>query len=238
MFVLIKSHPHQEKISKVNDVVNNVSTITLLKVLLTNHSFWIVTLFAGLLLGTLFNFGANWLIGFQNAFDNNNLAHSALVNSLMFLGVAVGNPIIGALSLYLKSRRKLLIIGSLTGCIVLAILILGPQLSQTTATILYFVFGFSCSTAILSYSVIMEILPNELQGIGIGICNTIVYLIGALLSVVIGYIIHFKAVNMTYFSSNLYLEKSSLSLFCLSLVCAFILSLFINETFVKSKTMS
>ncbi len=226
---IVKSKPTMQ--SQINqEKIISPSTLELFKQLAKNKQFWLVTAYAGLLLGTLFNFGANWLIGFQGNYDSNNLAHSALVNSVMFLGVAIGNPAIGALSLKLQTRRKILIAGSLSSLGLLIILVAGPKFNTELALVLYFLFGFSCSCAILSYSVIMEVLPTELQGIGVGVCNTIVYLSGALLSTAIAAIIKGEGAVM---HNILTVDKIAFSLFCVAIACGFAISNTIRESFTK-----
>lgn len=227
--LIVKSNP-ASKLYSTQQTGNSARTLELFKQLTANKQFWLVTAYAGLLLGTLFNFGANWLIGFQGNYDSHSLAHSALVNSVMFLGVAVGNPVIGVLSIKLQTRKKILLMGALTSLILLSILILGPKFDANIALILYFLFGFSCSSAILSYSVIMEVLAPPLQGIGVGVCNTVVYLSGALLSTAIASIIRGEGAN----SHNiLTVDKIAFSLFCVAVAIAFALSSVIKESFRK-----
>lgn len=227
--LIVKSSP-AGKSDSIKPAASSISLLELFRQLAANKQFWLVTAYAGLLLGTLFNFGANWLIGFQGNYDSNSLAHSALVNSVMFLGVAVGNPVIGALSLKLQTRRKILIIGALSSLLLLSILILGPTFNRSIALILYFLFGFSCSSAILAYSVIMEILPTPLQGIGVGVCNTVVYLSGALLSTAIASIIRGEGASL---HNVLTVDKIAFSLFCVAVAISFALSSIIKESFHK-----
>lgn len=227
--LIVKSSP-AGKSDSIKPAASNISLLELFRQLTANKQFWLVTAYAGLLLGTLFNFGANWLIGFQGNYDSNSLAHSALVNSVMFLGVAVGNPVIGALSLKLQTRRKILIVGALSSLLLLSILILGPTFNSSIALILYFLFGFSCSSAILAYSVIMEILPAPLQGIGVGVCNTVVYLSDALLSTAIASIIRGEGASL---HNVLTVDKIAFSLFCVAVAISFALSSVIKESFHK-----
>lgn len=229
MGLIVKSNP-DSKSDSMQQTGNSASTLELFKQLAANKQFWLVTAYAGLLLGTLFNFGANWLIGFQGNYDSHSLAHSALVNSIMFLGVAVGNPVIGALSIKLQTRKKILLIGALASLILLSILILGPKFDANIALILYFLFGFSCSSAILSYSVIMEVLAPPLQGFGVGVCNTVVYLSGALLSTAIASIIRGEGASL---HNVLTVDKIAFSLFCVAVAIAFALSSVIKESFRK-----
>lgn len=199
-----------------------------LKLLRKNKQFWLVTMYAGLLLGTLFNFGSNWLISFQNNFDHNDLIHSARVSSALFLGVAIGNPLLGSLSLRLKSRRTFLRNGALASLGLLLLLIAGPKLSSSIAMIGYFGLGLSCSCAILAYSTIMDILPAELQGIGIGICNTLVSLSGTILGTLIAIVIRNETI---IFHNGLIAEKIGLSIFCATIGLALLLSHRIQESF-------
>jgi MFS family permease len=232
IFIVIKTNPTAIQ-AIIAEPQNKSSVFSLLKKLVSNQQFWIVNLFAGLMLGTLFSFGANWLIGFQNYFDGNNLSHSALVSSILFLGVAVGNPIVGALSLRFQTRKKFFVYGSLFSSILMGILVF-TTLNSSLALVLYFLLGLGLSTTFLCYSVIMEILPNELQGLGVGLCNTVVYFSGALLSIVIGTILHEELSALVGNSANILFEQRvGLALFFFTLSQAFTISLFIRESFKK-----
>lgn len=232
IFIVIKTNPAAHQATIVESQ-SNASIFGLLKKLISNQQFWIVNLFAGLMLGTLFNFGANWLIGFQNYFDGNNLPHSALVSSILFLGVAVGNPIVGALSLRFETRKKFFVFGSISSALLMGILVF-TTLNSGLALVLYFLLGLGLSTTFLCYSVIMEILPNELQGLGVGLCNTVVYFSGAVLSIVIGTILHEELSALVGNSANILFEQRvGLALFFFTLIQAFTISLFIKESFKK-----
>ncbi|MEI6057133.1 MAG: MFS transporter [Lentisphaerota bacterium] len=214
-------------------VSNKPNSFKLFKELAGIKQYWIAVVFAGLFLGTLFNFSANWLISFQDIFDANNLKHSAMVNSLLLLGLTIGNPAFGILSLKLRARRKFLIIGSFLSMILLVILVLGPAIRSDFAIFLYFCFGLSSSSGILVYSVIMDILPPDLEGMGIGICNTVVYVSGAALSLIIAEVIKYEShLNRDLLTSN----KMALSGFFISVAIAFCLSFLIKETFTGKKT--
>lgn len=232
VFIVIKTNPAAHPATIV-EPQSNASIFGLLKKLMSNQQFWIVNLFAGLMLGTLFNFGANWLIGFQNYFDGNNLSHSALVSSILFLGVAVGNPIVGALSLRFETRKKFFVFGSISSALLMGVLVF-TTLNSGLALVLYFLLGLGLSTTFLCYSVIMEILPNELQGLGVGLCNTVVYFSGAVLSILIGTILHDELSALVGNSANILFEQRvGLALFFFTLIQAFTISLFIKESFKK-----
>ena len=228
LYLIVKTRPEAIHTTSTQVAQPAASISQLFRILLTNQQFWVVTLFAGLLLGSLFNLGANWDISFQRSFSGNTLSSAALINSIMFLGLAVGNPLMGVLSAKLKSRRKLLIIGSLSAAIFLGILLFAPQLNHSTAMILYFGFGLCCSAAVLSYTVIMEVLPAEVQGIGIGVCNTVIYLSGALMSLVISSILQ---IEIKFVQNILFSDRVALSLFFFAILQAFTISLFIKESY-------
>lgn len=231
ILLIVKCKPEGQT-QKKNTVSNKPNSFELFKQLAGIKQYWIAVVFAGLFLGTLFNFSANWLISFQDIFDANNLKHSAMVNSLLLLGLTIGNPAFGVLSLKLRARRKFLIIGSFLSMILLVILVLGPAIRSDFAIFLYFCFGLSSSSGILVYSVIMDILPPDLEGMGIGICNTVVYVSGAVLSLIIAEVIKYESnLNRDLLTSN----KMALSGFFIAVAVAFFLSFLIKESFTGKK---
>jgi Na+/melibiose symporter-like transporter len=202
LFLIVKTRPKAMQATSTQVTQSTVSISQLFKILLTNQQFWVVTLFAGLLLGSLFNLGANWDISFQKSFSGNTLSSAALINSIMFLGLAVGNPLMGILSGKLKSRRKLLVIGSLSAAILLGVLLFAPQLNHAAAMVLYFGFGLCCST--------------------------VVYLSGALMSLVISSVLQ---IEIKFVQNILFSDRVALSLFFFAILQAFTISLFIKESY-------
>ncbi len=210
--------------------IPNVSITTSLITVLSSKQVWIASAYTGFLLGSLFNFGSSWQINFQHSFVGNSIAESALINSIMFLGVAIGNPSFGVISVKLKSRKIPLVCGTIGAVALIGLLLFLPQLPHFYAMLLYFLFGFSCSSAMLAYTIVMESLPPDAQGVGIGLCNTITYLVGAILSLIIGSVMH---VETSFVSNALFADKVALSLFFFAILQAATISLFIQETYKK-----
>jgi MFS family permease len=196
--------------------------------LLKNKGYWLILTFASLTIGSFFNFASNFQISFQEEFSGNTLNSAATINSAMFLGFAIANPIFGYISTKIKSRKKPMLLSSIFSFAFILFAIFYHQISSQNAAIVYFLFGFSCAGAMLAYTMIIELISQSLSSIAIAICNMAVYLFGAFTTFIINKIV----VYLSFTNNNpLISDKIAFSIFALCFLIAFVIGLQLKESF-------
>jgi MFS family permease len=93
---------------------------------------------------------------------------------LIFLGWAVGGPIAGLSSDWMRRRRTPLIIGSLLTTILLILFLYYPGLSSFQIKIALFLIGVSSSVEVICFAIGRENCPSSLAGTVVAVTNFLV----------------------------------------------------------------
>ncbi len=93
---------------------------------------------------------------------------AATINMMLFLGFAIGSPIIGWISDAMQRRKRPMIIGAIFSIIIVLIIMYLPNLSFWSLLVLFLLLGFIISVQIISYPLIAESNPNALAGTATG----------------------------------------------------------------------
>lgn len=150
-------------------------------------------LFIGLMYAPTTTFGEQWGALFMSTSLNISVTQGSLMIGFIFIGMAIGCPLIGFISDHLQSRVKVMRFCSLA-CFILIILIIYPnQLgfypSNYTYYILMFLYGIFNSAIVPSYALSSELVSRKISGIALGLTNMASVIIGSLLIPLVGLII-------------------------------------------------
>ena len=89
---------------------------------------------------------------------------AANANSAVFFGWAVGSPLWGWFSDYIRRRVLPIMVGSFISLIFIMIILYVPHLSLNTLRICLFLFGFASSVQILIFAIAYESTNIKLAG--------------------------------------------------------------------------
>lgn len=198
-----------------------------------NPQMWLIGIIGSFLYLSLSGFAEVWGIPYLiRAYGLSNSAAATNI-SFVFLGWAIGSPLVGWVSDKIGNRRYPIIIGSLLGAILFALLIYFPAISSQYLAILLFIFGVCSSTQIIVFPIARELNVQALAGTAIAVTNSLVMLSGALSEPLIGQALdvltgtHVKG-NLMAFSIQSF--QWALSVIPVAFVLAAVLTLFVKET--------
>jgi MFS family permease len=198
-----------------------------------NPQMWLIGIIGSFLYLSLSGFAEVWGIPYLiRAYGLSN-ATAATNISFIFLGWAIGSPLVGWISDKIGNRRYPIIIGSLLGAMLFAILIYLPTISTHYLALLLFTFGVCSSTQIIVFPIARELNDQALAGTAIAVTNLLVMLSGALSEPLIGQALdvltgtHVKG-NLMAFSIESF--QWSLSIIPVAFILAAILTFFVKET--------
>lgn len=202
------------------NLINSLSNILRLKQnwMIASYAFcsWIpITAFASL-----------WGIPYLTSAYSVNTTMASLLISMVWMGVAIGSPVVGSISDAISSRSKPLMMVSLIGFIS-SLLIIYCHVNLIVLCMLMLLMGIGCSGQALSFSVVKD---NNLQdeSIAIGFNNMAVVITGGIVQPMIGYIL-----NMRLGYSELFNFKLALFLIPTSfLICLIFSGTFIKESYI------
>lgn len=198
-----------------------------------NPQMWLIGMIGSFLYLSLSGFAEVWGIPYLIRAYNLSNAAAATNISFIFLGWAIGSPLVGWISDKIGNRRYPIIIGSLLGAMLFAVLIYLPMISIHYLAFLLFTFGVCSSTQIIVFPIARELNAQALAGTAIAVTNLLVMLSGALSEPLIGQALdvltgtHVRG-NLMAFSIESF--QWSLSIIPAAFVLAAILTLFVKET--------
>lgn len=186
-----------------------------------------------------------WIIGFQGAITFGMMlalgvvwgpklmmAHGLTENianyatACLWLGLAVGSPLINTFSDMLKSRKWPIIISTLIQLVSLALAIYIPM-TPILAMALYFIFGFANAGHMLNFTAAGDNVPPRLIGTSASIVNGLMFVLGGLLMGLPG--------NLLNGTAGLLADYQHAMLLCIgALVVALVISFFIKECYPEN----
>ncbi|MCF6765930.1 MFS transporter [Thiotrichales bacterium 19S3-7] len=238
MFFTLKNHPVSPYVEEDPEQIRRKSTIVEhLKRTFSYPQLWLNCLFIGLLYGPTAMFAENWGVGYTSIFHGYDVDKSAFLVGLIFIGLAIGCPLAGALADRLKSRVKVMRLSALLCFILMSIIIYVASIPFWLLVLCYFFYGIFNSGIVASYTVSAELVPGSLSATALGITNMASVFIGMLLVQIVGGILKelWSGVYLhgaPYYSALEY--QKSLIFVPLIFLISFILSFFIKETFKAS----
>ncbi|OGT48208.1 MAG: hypothetical protein A3E82_07455 [Gammaproteobacteria bacterium RIFCSPHIGHO2_12_FULL_38_11] len=229
IFIFVKQNktlPHDP------EYTNTKTLSSALKAILTNSQNWLNCLFIGLLYAPSACFGEQWGASFLSVNQSISIASAGHETGIMFIGLAIGCPVLGWISDYFKTRVYVMKISTIF-CLALLTTVIYGNLSPLWATLCLFGYGFFNAAIVVSYSMASEINARRFTGIALGIANMASVLIGALMIPIVGFILDLfwngKIIDgIHFFSPHIY--KMTFIAFPIILIAAFIITFFQKDT--------
>ncbi|HDV5709441.1 TPA: MFS transporter [Legionella pneumophila] len=230
-FVQDKPGEHRNEIRSVN----RISILDSLKIILSNKQTWLNAMYAGFLFGPTAVIGEAIGPAYLQ-FGRGLGAHAAAcATGLIFIGWGISGPLSGWISDKMGRRKPLMIISAVCGVILSSLFVFIPEMSQTTAYILFFVFGLTNTGVAISYAVSTEIHDRSVVGTSIAFTNMTSIFVGALFQPLVGRIIDMVSGPRAYNVETLLLSdfQAGLKLLPLCSLVALILAFTVKETYCK-----
>ena len=203
-----------------------------LKQVLSCKSSWIIAGYGGLMFAPTSIFGGLWGVPFiMRAYVIDKPTAASLV-SLLFLGWVIGGPLTGFLAGLFKTKRPIMLSGSLGALISIVAILYIPHLPLVMLGFFIFTFGLASSCLLPAFSLIKEIHDETHTGAALGFMNTANMTGGAIGLPLVGFLLNhtwdgdiFDGIKI-YSTSN---YMHSLSLLPIMILVSFVLLFFIQE---------
>lgn len=201
-----------------------------------NKQAWLLSLYSGLAFAPVSVFGGLWGVPFLELAHELTRTQAALATSSIFVGFAIGAPLLGWLSDFMARRKPILFAGTFLALCCLTLVLYCNPLPLPVIIVLLSCFGFSASGFFTSFAMIRELFPLFLVATILGIMNTFDALCEALFEPLIGVILDATwsgaaSDGIHHFSLQGY--HAALLVFPISLLLALVSLLFIKETYCR-----
>ena len=140
--------------------------------LFKNKQAWLLSIYSGLAFAPVSVFGGLWGVPFLQQAYALSASQAALAVSWIFIGFAVGAPLLGWLSDSMGKRKPIMMFGTLLALISLILVIYGLSFPKGIIGLLLFLFGFGASGFFISFAMIKEVFPLFLTATVLGFMNT------------------------------------------------------------------
>ncbi len=151
---------------------HNKISIKAIKKMLKNKYNWYLMLYSGCIFTPIPVFGGLWGVPFLEAHYHFDISHAASLTSTIFLGLAIGGPIIGLINLKYNKTYEIMMFNLFISLLSLIILIYIDNLSYLLLLIFSFLLGFSVSVFMLGFVIGRNINPIFLSATVIAFINT------------------------------------------------------------------
>lgn len=227
-----KHNPHHH--------ANRSSNISLsIKQIISQPQTWYIAVYSCLLWAPMSSFASLWGVPYLTTVNHFSQNTSAFLCSLMWLGLAIGSPIVGIISTLLNNRVLPLIVTSSMGITAFGLL-LHFNFSQTAVGVLLFFGGVACTGQALCFTLVKDNNPISIRGTAIAFNNMAVVVSGALFQPIIGKVIELGHQNTIMYDANNY--KNGVYIIFAAYILAFITALFFikesDEEKLNTKTKS
>jgi MFS family permease len=199
-----------------------------------NPQIWIIGLIGLCLYLSLSMFAELWAIPYLSQAHHITIEQAAPISSMIFLGWAIGGPLAGLLSDYIKRRRLPIIVGSFCAAILSMVIIYSPHMPLPLLYVLLVVFGIFNSVQVLVFALSREVSSQKISGAAIALTNMFVMMGGMIFQPVIGHILNatwtgkYTANHLQLFTNHNF--QIALSVLPIALIIAFFASMFLKET--------
>jgi len=206
--------------------------------LMKNPQFWLNGIIGCLMYLPITGFAESWEVPFFSQALHFTRAESAHAASMVFLGWAVGGPLLGWFSDKINQRCFPITLGATVAAILLSFILYVPEIPRSILFILLFIFGFFLSCQAIVFAIGRELSAPGLTGTAVALTNMIVMFaglsvlaIGAMLDVVwAGKIVNGVPIyTIKHFQVALLFVPAAL-------VIAVILSFFLRETHCRQES--
>lgn len=194
-----------------------------LKQIITQPQTWYIAVYSCLLWAPMSSFASLWGVPYLTTVNHFNQNTSAFLCSIMWLGLALGSPIVGIISTLLNNRVLPLIVTSSVGITAFGLL-LHFNFSQTSVGILLFFAGAACTGQALCFTLVKDNNNSSVRGTAIAFNNMAVVVSGALFQPIIGKVIELGHYNTIAYDANNY--KNGVYIIFAAYILAFIIALF------------
>lgn len=197
-------------------------------VVVKNPFNWVVGMSAFFFYLTTATFAGLWAIPFVHDTYNISITKSGFIVSMVFIGWAIGGPLIGILSDKLQRRKIVILIATCIGFFLTTIAIYF-KVSISSLYILFFLIGFVSSAELICFSYVIDINPFWAKATATSFVNFIIVTGSAIFHPLIGYILdrnwtgEMDGIVRSY-SPEAY--KLTMVVFPISFILAFLIALF------------
>jgi MFS family permease len=175
-----------------------------LMVLLRIKVAWLNGLYSGLTFSVVTVFAALWAIPFVQAAYHLDLFWATVVCNMIFVGAAVGCPLLGWFDQHIPQRRFVMSGFALVSMMIMSLLIFEIGLPLWFLYFLFFILGVFVSSYMLTFAIANEIVATRIKSASIGFVNMLSVGLAPILQPLVGLILSLLTIHAVHNSVHHY----------------------------------
>ncbi|MBL6933558.1 MAG: MFS transporter [Rhodospirillales bacterium] len=223
---------------KQNDVsAQTAGLLSGLKLTLKNPQSWYAAVFGGAMTAPMLSFAGLWGVPYLMEVYGLERPAAAASTSMMLIGWAIGAPLAGWASDFIRSRRLPMLIGAFMALFIFAIILFVPGLSLTMIRGLLLLQGFFSGSMVICFAIGREHNKSNSAGATLAFVNTVVMASGALFQPLIGWLLDLNWDGAIRAGSRVYSADAYQTAFISLIVCgvtATLMGLLLRETHCRN----
>lgn len=206
-----------------------------LKIVLSHRQTWINALYAGFLFGPTAVIGEAIGPAYLQYGRGLSAHAAAFATGLIFIGWGISGPLSGWISDKMGRRKPIMIFSALSGIVLTTVYVFTPNMSETTAYLIFFLFGLTNTGVAIAYAVSTEIQEGKVLGTAIAFTNMASIFVGAFMQPLVGRLVDVAAGARSYHVESLLLSdfQAGLRILPICSIIALILALLVKETYCR-----
>lgn len=175
---IVREHPPEKTLESVHHKVREPILKSIWYIISLPQA-WVYGLFAGLLFGVAAAFAGFWCVPFLMHCYPISVSLAADMSAMVFVGMAIGAPLLGEISARWEQRRWLMAITTILMTAILLAVIYLPFLPLPLMFLLLFSLGFFCSIYVLPFAMMRDFVSPSIQSTAMGYINMMSIVLGA-----------------------------------------------------------
>ncbi len=188
-WVLIRNKPKTGPLSQKTTPEPTVSLRKSLFILALDKQILLSAVVGGLMYVPISSFAELWAVPFLMSSLEVNNEWASLASTMVFIGMAVGSPIIAKLAFRQKSYIKLMKMSALASAVCFLIASYAKSIGYFPTVAALFFAGLWLGGQVLCFSVVKERIPNQISGTALAYTNAILMLSGVIFQPFMGWIL-------------------------------------------------
>ncbi|MBN9287535.1 MAG: hypothetical protein BGO43_04410 [Gammaproteobacteria bacterium 39-13] len=151
---------------------------------------WLIAIYGALLVAPIVALPEMWGVEFLKVSYDISATQASAITHTIFIGTAVGGPLIGWAAAYINDKAHFMMLTSLGALILLLIFIYWNNLPFANLYAILFCYGVLTANMLLCFSLMTKLHPDWAQGAAIGFTNMVIMASGGLTQHGVGWILN------------------------------------------------
>lgn len=180
----------QDKKSSSRNESTTYGLLTGLALVMKTPQSWLIAIYGALLVAPIVALPEMWGVEFLKVAYDISATQASAITHTIFVGTAVGGPLIGWAASYISDKAHFMMISTLGALILLLAFIYWNQLPFANLYTILFCYGVLTANMLLCFSLMTKLHPNWAQGAAIGFTNMVIMASGGLTQHSIGWLLN------------------------------------------------